>query len=164
MHPLYSAAELAETWSGEFHGFGNQCEWPRYDGPTIIPDHNRIKKGRRKHNRANMIMDEMEGRTMGHQARRSTSDKRATGLLIFGSFANIWCHSYLKIYLHKIFGFILIYIEASSSRTTRQQSRRSTSDIYTAGLLLFFYILIFLIYKPYILIRTFIFRNICRLR
>ena len=59
---LYSAKTLAETWSGQFHGFANQCEWPRYDGLTIIPDKNKIKKGRRKHARIVMVMDEMQGR------------------------------------------------------------------------------------------------------
>jgi len=76
---LYSAKTLAETWSGQFHGYANQCEWPRYDGLTIVPDNNKIKKGRRKHARIVMTMDEMQGRRVGHQARRSTSDRRAAG-------------------------------------------------------------------------------------
>jgi hypothetical protein len=79
VHPLYSTSTLAETWSGHFHGFANQCDWPRYDGPTIIPDKNKIKKGRRKHGRIVMVMDEMQGRRLGHQAKRSTSDRRAAG-------------------------------------------------------------------------------------
>ena len=96
VNQLYSTQKLAETWSGEFHFFGNQCEWPLIDGPKIIPDKNRIKKGRRKHNRIVMTMDEMQGRRVGHQARRSTSDRRAAGYLFFHFICK---YLYFTIYL-----------------------------------------------------------------
>ena len=75
--PFYSMNKLVETWSGNFHPYGNQCEWPTYTGPTIYPDRSLIKVGRRRHNRIKMVMDEMEGRRMGHQARRSTDERNA---------------------------------------------------------------------------------------
>ncbi|XP_078161847.1 uncharacterized protein LOC144557190 [Carex rostrata] len=73
----YSMNKLLETWSGQFHGFKNQSEWPRYTGPTIVPDKDLISKGRRRHNRIKMTMDEMQGRSSGHQARRSTVERNA---------------------------------------------------------------------------------------
>lgn len=75
--PFYSVNKLLETWSGKFHGFGNQPEWPKYTGPVIFPDRDLISKGRRRHNRIKMTMDEMEGRSSGHQARRSTDERNA---------------------------------------------------------------------------------------
>ena len=106
VNQMYSAKELAETWRGEFHFYGNLCEWPVIEDPKIIPDKNKIRKGRRRHNRAVMTMDEMEGRTVGHQARRSTSDRRAAGYLFFlFLFANNYIYN-LKI-VHTLYRFAL---------------------------------------------------------
>ena len=89
VHQLYSVNELLETWSGQFHPFENQCEWPTYRGPTIVPDRSLIKLGRRKHKRGRMWMDDMQRRRLGHQARRSTAERNAAGcshsLLLFMS-------------------------------------------------------------------------------
>ncbi|XP_040377304.1 uncharacterized protein LOC107303549 [Oryza brachyantha] len=79
IHPYYSASTLANTWSGQFHPYGNQNEWPPYVGPIIVPDQRLIQQGRRRHNRIPMYMDEMQGRRLGHQAHRSTRDKNQSG-------------------------------------------------------------------------------------
>lgn len=70
----YSFQALANTWAGQFHPYGNQIERPTFTGPTIVPDHRLINLGRRQHSRIPMYMDEMEGRRLGHQARRSSRD------------------------------------------------------------------------------------------
>lgn len=75
----YSVNYLLSTWNGMFHPYGNADEWPFYDGPTIIPNKKWIRKGRRKHTRLNMTMDELSGRPRGHTARRSTTDRRRRG-------------------------------------------------------------------------------------
>jgi hypothetical protein len=80
IHPYYSSTTLANTWAGQFHPYGNQSEWPTYNGPIIEPDARLIQLGRRRHNRIPMYMDEMQGRRLGHQARRSTQDKNQAGL------------------------------------------------------------------------------------
>lgn len=80
IHPYYSSTTLANTWAGQFHPYGNQSEWPTYNGPIIEPDARLIQLGRRRQNRIPMYMDEMQGRCLGHQARRSTQDKNQAGL------------------------------------------------------------------------------------
>lgn len=60
--PYYTAANLHDTWSGRFHPFPNQYEWLEYTGPTIIPNRKLLRRGRRRHIRIPMVMDEMEGR------------------------------------------------------------------------------------------------------
>ena len=94
VHDLYSVNKLAETWSGQFHPFENQCEWPTYRGPTIVPDRSLIKLGRRKHKRNRMWMDDMQRRRMRHQASRSTAERNAVGcsnsLLLFIHFVHVF--------------------------------------------------------------------------
>jgi hypothetical protein len=75
----YSSQYLASTWGEFFHPKGNQCEWPPYDGPRILPERRLIRVGRRKQNRIPMGMDGMQGRRLGHQASRATTDRQAAG-------------------------------------------------------------------------------------
>ena len=79
VHSYYSSQMLANTWAGQFHPYGNQNEWPTYNGPTIVPDEKLVNRGRHQHKRIPMYMDEMQGRRMGHQARRSTRDNNQIG-------------------------------------------------------------------------------------
>ena len=81
VNPLYSLAMMRQTWGHHFHPKQNQCEWPTDDGPIIVPDGNLIRTGRRRHNRIPMMMDDMQGRRLGHQARRATSDRNAAGMI-----------------------------------------------------------------------------------
>jgi MULE transposase domain/SWIM zinc finger len=60
--PFYSAQALLNTWSSRFYPYPNQIDWPEYNGPNIIPERRLIRKGRRKHIRIPMVMDEMQGR------------------------------------------------------------------------------------------------------
>ncbi|XP_078177055.1 uncharacterized protein LOC144571584 [Carex rostrata] len=73
VHQLYSLRALADTWSGLFHPYGNQCDWPPYTGPTIIPDRHLIKLGRRRK------MDEMHGKGHSHKGKRSMGDSNEAG-------------------------------------------------------------------------------------
>jgi hypothetical protein len=77
----YSAETLVNTWSAYFHCKGNQCEWPPYNGPRILPERRLIRVGRRRQNRIPMGMDGMQGRRLGHQASRATTDGHAAGIL-----------------------------------------------------------------------------------
>ncbi|XP_048529599.1 uncharacterized protein LOC125508848 [Triticum urartu] len=79
VHSYYSSQVLANTWAGQFHPYGNQNEWPTYNGPTIVPDEKLVNRGHRQHKRIPMYMDEMQGRRMGHQAGRSTRDNNQIG-------------------------------------------------------------------------------------
>jgi hypothetical protein len=64
-------AHLMNTWSGQFHCYGDQQVWPSYLGETIIPDKELIKIGRRAKVRRRMVMDEMEGRIRGQGRSRN---------------------------------------------------------------------------------------------
>ena len=78
---MYRTDYLASTWGGSFHSYPNQHEWPAYVGDRILPSEGWIRKGRRRHKRAIMTMDEMGGRRpSGNQARRSVSDRRRAGM------------------------------------------------------------------------------------
>ncbi|TVU18456.1 hypothetical protein EJB05_34558, partial [Eragrostis curvula] len=80
VHPYYSSTTLANTWAGRFHPYGNQNEWPPYNDPVIVPESRLIQRGRRRHNRIPMYMDQMQGRRLGHQAHRSTQDTNGPGV------------------------------------------------------------------------------------
>ena len=49
--PYYSIQTLINTWSGQFHIYANQCEWPECIGPILVPEERLITVGRRRHNR-----------------------------------------------------------------------------------------------------------------
>jgi SWIM zinc finger len=67
----YNTAHLLNTWSGQFHCYGDQQVWPPYLGETIISNKELIKIGRRAKVRRRMIMDEMEGRIRGQGRSRN---------------------------------------------------------------------------------------------
>jgi hypothetical protein len=67
----YSIDNYINTWSGLFNSYGDKRSWPLYQGPIIRPNPKKINKGRRKHKRIPMVMDEMEGRIRDSQARQS---------------------------------------------------------------------------------------------
>ncbi|XP_078169480.1 uncharacterized protein LOC144575453 [Carex rostrata] len=74
---MYRTDYLASTWGGSFHSYPDQHEWPTYVGDRILPSEGWIRKGRRRHKRIVMTMDEMGGRRpSGNRARRSVSDRR----------------------------------------------------------------------------------------
>ena len=82
--PYYSVENYVNTWSGEFHGFGNVDNWP-YDmgAPTIRPDTGKINKGRRKHKRIPNSMDDMKARNRprsGVQPPEGSNRTRTSGL------------------------------------------------------------------------------------
>ena len=77
VNPYYSISTQIHSWSGQFHVYDNQNEWPRYDGAILVPEQRLIKLGRRRHNRVQMWMDILEGRTRGHQASRETIERNA---------------------------------------------------------------------------------------
>lgn len=81
INPLYRMSIVVQTWSGQWGPKGNQCEWPVYNGPKIIPETRLIKKGRRRHDRIPMEMDRMRGRRLGHQPHRETIDRNAAGII-----------------------------------------------------------------------------------
>ncbi|XP_078172784.1 uncharacterized protein LOC144566610 [Carex rostrata] len=73
---MYRTDYLASTWGGSFHSYPDQHEWPTYVGDRILPSEGWIRKGRRRHKRIVMTMDEMGGRRpSGNRARRSVSDR-----------------------------------------------------------------------------------------
>ncbi|KAJ3703470.1 hypothetical protein LUZ61_007175 [Rhynchospora tenuis] len=56
----YSTENMLKIWSsGEFHCYGDEENWPVYDGPLIYPDRRMINRGRRKKDRDWMWMDAM---------------------------------------------------------------------------------------------------------
>ena len=95
-HPYYLVNTLVATWEGQFKVFGREEDWPQYDGETIIPDRNLIKKGRRKANRYKMTMDILEGRvgprfcevcgTIDHTTREHPHPSQQEGLYFFLTF------------------------------------------------------------------------------
>ncbi|KAJ3704999.1 hypothetical protein LUZ61_008704 [Rhynchospora tenuis] len=57
----YSVWHQHTIWSKvPFHSYGDESEWPVYNGPTLIPDKDLINRGRRKVIRGEMGMDKME--------------------------------------------------------------------------------------------------------
>ena len=68
--PYYSLQHYINTWSGVFHSFGNERDWPMYTGPIIRPDPYKINMGRRKHKRIPMVMDDMEARSRSRRGRQ----------------------------------------------------------------------------------------------
>ena len=86
----YRVDYLLSTWNALFVPYGNPEDWPATTTPKIEPNRDWIRRGRRKHIRQDMTMDEMQGRRRGHRPRRSTSDRQRRGmshsfLIIFGS-------------------------------------------------------------------------------
>jgi SWIM zinc finger len=67
----YNTAHLLNTWSSQFHCYGDQQVWPPYLRETIIPNKELIKIGRRAKVRRRMVMDEMEGRIRGQGRSRN---------------------------------------------------------------------------------------------
>ncbi|KAJ1698885.1 hypothetical protein LUZ63_007397 [Rhynchospora breviuscula] len=48
----YSMENMLKIWSSsDFHCYGDEENWPRYDGPVVFPDRNIINRGRRKKDR-----------------------------------------------------------------------------------------------------------------
>lgn len=74
--PYYSLQNYINTWTAVWHGFGNEHNWPLYDGPIIRPDPDNINRGRRKHKRIPMVMDIMEGRSRSKQVRKASKKSR----------------------------------------------------------------------------------------
>lgn len=77
VNPYYSIQTLINKWSGQFHVYDNQSEWPVYTAPILVPEQRLIKLGRRRHNRIPQWMDILEGRRRGHQASRETLERNA---------------------------------------------------------------------------------------
>lgn len=75
--PFYSVQNYVNTWTGDWHSFGNENEWPLYHGPVLRPDPSTINRGRRKHKRIPMVMDIMEGRARSRQVRSASKKSRA---------------------------------------------------------------------------------------
>ena len=73
----YNIQTLIDTWSGEFHVYDNQCDWPVHEGDILVPEHRLVKLGRRRHNRIQMWMDVLEGRRKGHRTSRETLERNA---------------------------------------------------------------------------------------
>jgi hypothetical protein len=67
----YNTAHLLNTWSGQFHCYGDQQVWPPYLGETIISNKELIKIGRHAKVIRRMVMDEMEGRIRGQDRSRN---------------------------------------------------------------------------------------------
>ena len=70
----YSLQNYINTWSGVFHSFGNERDWPLYEGPIIRPDPTKVNKGRRKHKRIPMEMDRMEAPTRRGRGRQQNQE------------------------------------------------------------------------------------------
>jgi hypothetical protein len=95
-HPLYRVDKLCDTWSGIFKVFGDEEDWPEYNGPKIIPDRGLTKKGRRKGKRYQMTMDVMQGRvgpspcticgTLDHTTDKHSRANRQAGNIFFWLF------------------------------------------------------------------------------
>ena len=73
----YNIQTLIDTWSGEFHVYDNQGDWPPHEGDILTPEHRLVKLGRRRHNRIPMWMDILEGRRRGHETNRATLERNA---------------------------------------------------------------------------------------
>jgi hypothetical protein len=76
----YKVDYLMSTWNALFVPYGNPEDWPTTTTPTIEPNKDWIRHGRRKHIRHVMTMDEMQGRRRGHRPRRSTTDRQSRGM------------------------------------------------------------------------------------
>ncbi|KAJ3684598.1 hypothetical protein LUZ61_013762 [Rhynchospora tenuis] len=62
----YSVWHQHTIWSKvPFHSYGDESEWPIYNGLTLVPDKDLINRGRRKVIRGEMAMDKMEGKKPG---------------------------------------------------------------------------------------------------
>jgi hypothetical protein len=61
----FSVESLVRTWSPPFKPFLDESQWPTYTSPIYIADpaHRWDKRGTRKRNRCNMVMDQVFGRT-----------------------------------------------------------------------------------------------------
>jgi hypothetical protein len=53
----YNIAHLLNTWSGQFHCYGDQQVWSPYLGETKLPNKELIKIGRRVKVRCQLVMD-----------------------------------------------------------------------------------------------------------
>lgn len=53
LNPYYRLQILVGTWSADFHPYGNQTEWPKYNGAVIIPDQTSMRAGPRKPEKPN---------------------------------------------------------------------------------------------------------------
>jgi len=93
----YSIDTLINTWSGLFHVYGNQCEWPTYTGSIIVPEQRLITVGRRRHNRIPGWMDMLQGRRLGHQASRATMERNARGYILYTIFSFLKIHFTIKL-------------------------------------------------------------------
>ena len=60
VHSYYSAENLFRTWQPGFESRGTIEAWPDYKGVVFVPDPAKIVRGRRKHLRIPMSMDEMQ--------------------------------------------------------------------------------------------------------
>ena len=78
--PRYRVTYLMSTWNALFVPYGNPEDWPTTTTPKIEPNKDWIRRGRRKHIRQIMTMDEMQGRRQGHRPRRSTTDRQSRGM------------------------------------------------------------------------------------
>ena len=76
----YRVENLLSTWNALFVPYGNPKDWPTTTTPKIEPNKDWIRRGRRKHIRAEMTMDETQRRRRGHRTRRSTSDRQSRGM------------------------------------------------------------------------------------
>ena len=70
----YSLQNYINTWSGVFHSFGNERDWPLYEGLIIRPDPTKVNKGTRKHKRIPMEMDRMEAPTRRGRGRQQNQE------------------------------------------------------------------------------------------
>jgi hypothetical protein len=61
----YNTAHILNTWSGQFHYYGDQQVCPSYIRETIIPNKEMIEIGRRAKVRCRMVMDKMKDRIRG---------------------------------------------------------------------------------------------------
>jgi SWIM zinc finger len=80
--PFYNAQTLLNTWSGRFYPYPNQIDWPENNGPRIIPERRLIRRGRRKHIRLPIVMDEIEGRRVKRGSRLASNNNNSYNILV----------------------------------------------------------------------------------
>jgi hypothetical protein len=59
-----------------------KIDWPENNGPRIIPERRLIRRGRRKHIRLPIVMDEIEGRQVKRGSRLASNNNNSDNILV----------------------------------------------------------------------------------
>jgi SWIM zinc finger len=80
--PFYNAQTLLNTYSGRFYPYPNQIDWSESNDPRIILERRLIRRGRRKHIRLPMVIDEMEGWQVKRGSKLASNNNNSSNILV----------------------------------------------------------------------------------